>query len=117
MRPETLKLLEDVRAAAVCILGHTRDKTLDSYRTDDLLRPAVERYFEIIGEALARMRKTNPQALSEVPDHAQIIAFRNVLIHGYDAIDHTRVWDAIQNSLPRLLARVETLLRQTPPTP
>jgi uncharacterized protein with HEPN domain len=38
-----------------------------------------------------------------------------VLIHGYDAIDHSRVWDAIQNSLPQLLARVETLLSQAQP--
>jgi uncharacterized protein with HEPN domain len=115
MRPESLKLLEDVRAAAAYIVDHTRDKTLDDYLADDLLRPAVERHFEIIGEALVRLRKGDPDALLLIPEHVQIIAFRNVLIHGYDAIDHRRVWDAIQNSLPQLQQTVVSLLRQAPP--
>jgi uncharacterized protein with HEPN domain len=117
MLPESLKLLEDIRAAARHIVDHTHNKTVNEYETDDLLRPAVERYFEIIGEALVRMRKSDSATLSLIPDHVQIIAFRNILIHGYDAIDHHRVWDAIQNSLPQLLTSVESLLSQGPPNP
>jgi uncharacterized protein with HEPN domain len=115
MRPETTKLLEDIRAAGSYILGKTRGKSLDDYVTDDLLRPAVERNFEIIGEALVRLRKDDPVTIALIPDHTQIIAFRNVLIHGYDAIDHRRVWDAIQNSLPKLHQTVESLLHRVPP--
>jgi uncharacterized protein with HEPN domain len=112
MLPDSLKLLEDVRVAAAQILRHTHGKSIDDYLADDLLRPAVERYFEIIGEALGRLRRSDPNTLNLIPDHVQIIAFRNVLIHGYDAIDHHRVWDAVQNSLPQLLACIETLLSQ-----
>ena len=110
MRPESPKLLEDVRAAAAFILDHTRGKTLDDYLTNDLLRPAVERYFEIIGEGLVRLRTSDPDTLGLIPEHRQIIAFRNVLIHGYDAIDHRRVWDAIENHLPALHQAVLSLI-------
>jgi uncharacterized protein with HEPN domain len=117
MPPESLKSLEDIRAAAAFILHHTHGKIVDDYLTDDFLRSAVERQFEIIGEALIRLRRSDPNTLSSIPDHPQIIAFRNILIHGYDAIDHRRVWDAIENSLPQLLTTVEDLLKQAPPAP
>jgi uncharacterized protein with HEPN domain len=113
MRPETPKLLEDVRAAVVYILTKTHGRTLTDYLQDDLLRPAVERHFEIIGEALNRLLKSAPAVARAIQDHAQIIAFRNVLIHGYDAIDHRRVWDAITRSLPILHEQVKTFLRQS----
>ncbi len=117
MQPESPKLLEDVRVAASFILDKTRGKVLDDYLCDDLLRPAMERNFEIIGEALSRLGRKDPETLEQIPDHAQIIAFRNILIHGYDAIDDRRVWDAIVNTLPNLLQIVETLLADAdPPT-
>ncbi|MFH0982367.1 MAG: DUF86 domain-containing protein [Planctomycetota bacterium] len=115
MRPESPKVLEDIRAAASYVLDKTRGKTLEEYLQDDLLRPAVERHFEIIGEALNRLGRHDPCLITQITDHAQIIAFRNVLIHGYDAIDHRRVWDAIQHSLPPLLRQVEALLEDSEP--
>jgi uncharacterized protein with HEPN domain len=110
MQPNAPKLLEDIRRATAYILAKTSGKALDDYLQDDLLRPAVERYFGIIGEALSRLTRIDPQLVAQISDHAQIIAFRNVLIHGYDAIDDRRVWDAIQNSLPALHLQVEALL-------
>ena len=100
---------------AAFVLDKSRHKSLDDYLADDLLRPAIERQFEIIGEALVWLRRVDPETLDLTRDHAQIIAFRNVLVHGYDAIDHRRVWDAIQNSLPALYGTVVSLLAQSPP--
>jgi len=110
MRPESPKLLEDIRAGAAYILDKTRNKTLSDDAGDDLLRPAVERHFEIIGEALNRLTRLDPETAGEIKDAAQIVAFRNVLIHGYGAIDDHRVWDAVPNSLPTLHDQVMTLL-------
>ena len=114
MLPETPKLLHDIRTAAAYVLDKTQGKSLEDYTSDDLLRPAVERHFEIIGEALSRLTRLDPDTAGQITDAAQIIAFRNVLIHGYDAIDDSRVWDAIQHSLPVLHAEVATLLDQAP---
>lgn len=115
MPPNTPKLLEDVRSAAAYILEKTSGKSLEDYLADDLLRPATQRHFEIIGEALNRLGRGDPETLQQIPDHARIIAFRNILIHGYDAIDDRRVWDAIVNALPQLLCKVEDLLADVDP--
>jgi len=115
MQPESLKSLEDIRIAAAFILDNASGKDIDGYLADELLRSAVERKFEIIGEALVRLRRNDADTLDLIPESSQIIAFRNVLIHGYDAINHRRVWDAVQNSLPRLLEIVTTLLPAVPP--
>lgn len=114
MQPESPKLLEDIRTAAAFVLDKTRGKSLADYASDDVLRPAVERHFEIIGEALNRLTRRDPDTARQITDAPQIIAFRNVLIHGYDAIDHTRVWDAVQHSLPTLHDQVTSLLRNAP---
>jgi len=82
-----------------------------------MLRSAVERQFEIIGEALNQLAKIAPSMSQRVPDVRQIIAFRNVLIHGYAVIDHRTVWRSIQDELPALrdlLARLLSELGETP---
>ena len=59
---------------------------------NQLHRHAVERNFEIIGGAMRRIRDGDPATLQRLTAAAQFIAFRNILIHVYDDIDHTRVW-------------------------
>ena len=110
MQSRSPKLLEDIRDAAAFILDATRGKDLDVYRNDRLLRQAVERNFEIIGEALKRLAERDPQIAARIGDHRQIIAFRNVLIHGYDLVDHALVWDTIESHVPILLRDVERLV-------
>ncbi|MBI4757040.1 MAG: DUF86 domain-containing protein [Betaproteobacteria bacterium] len=110
MQHRSPKLLEDVRDAAAFIHDVTSGRTLDEYEGDRLLRQAVERNFEIIGEAVKRLAQHDPQTASKIGDHTQIIAFRNVLIHGYDLVDHALVWSVIENQIPSLLHDVEALL-------
>ncbi len=111
MRPErTPKTLEDIRDAASFVLEVTKGRTLEEYSGDRLLRQAIERNFEIIGEAMGRLSRNDPETASRVGEHKRIIAFRNVLIHGYDLVDDELVWDTIKNKLPMLLAEVEALL-------
>jgi len=112
MEPEAPKLLEDLRDAAPFVLEATRDRTQDSYERDRLVRQAVERNFEIIGEALKRLAKADPDTAHRVGEVSRIVAFRNILAHGYDIIDHEIVWYVIQSELPVLLANVRRLLRE-----
>src|SRR5882724_9491754 len=111
MQPKSLKLLEDIREAATFIRDATQKSTIELYRQDKLLRFAVERNFEIIGEAIKRLATTDQQTAGQIGDYQQIIAFRNVLIHGYDLVDHVLVWSTVKNQVPKLLIDVQALLK------
>lgn len=115
MRPEAPRLLEDIRDAAQYIVDRAATEPLDSFRQDRDLRQAVERNFEVIGEAVRCLSRSDPARAERLTDYQQMITFRNVLIHAYDVVDPTRVWRAIAVSLPVLQAEVEDLLREAGP--
>ena len=75
-----------------------------------MMRSAVERQFEIIGEAMAQLAKLDSALASHISKYQRIISFRNVLIHGYADVDNRLVWDVIQTNLPPLSREVDTLL-------
>lgn len=104
--------LRDVLKAGNAILRFTKDVTFNIYEQDELLRSAVERQFEIAGEALVRLRDVDDEWMEKITDARRIIGFRNVLVHGYDAIANDRVWDAIHSNLPQLLKLVESLANE-----
>ncbi len=108
MHAKTPKLLEDLRDAAAFIMQVTQGKALTDYQSDRLLRQAVERNFEIIGEAMMRLARDDQAVAAQLGPYQQVIAFRNVLIHGYDLIDDSQVWRVIAHDLPTL----ETSVRQ-----
>src|SRR5438132_85694 len=102
MLPETRKLLFDVQHAALGISMLVQGRTLQDYESDLMLRSAVERQFEIIGEAISRLRKIDPTTFAAISESDRIIGFRNVLIHGYDVVTHSITWTIIQDKLPIL---------------
>ena len=91
MAVATKKLLLDVREAGECILENTAGKGLAEYSRSRFFRRAVEREFEIIGEALKRRADTDPATAGTVSQLRRIVDFRNRIIHGYDTIDGTVV--------------------------
>lgn len=105
-------LLADVLAAAEAIERFRADMDLRDYRADDLVRAGVERKLEIIGEALNRLSREDPELVTRIPDAGRIVGFRNVLAHGYDVVDDDVVWNAVTVDLPRLVAIVEGLLQR-----
>ena len=112
MADEILKHLYDIREASAAIFRFVRGKTFDDYEQDELLRSGIERKFEIIGEALNRIRRVAPTLLDKIREHRNIVSFRNILIHGYDSLDNRIVWGIIAEDLDKLLADVERLLAE-----
>ncbi len=110
MQHDTRAYLWDVRQAADAILDFIAGIDLKTYTETQVIHAAVERKFQIIGEALNQLSKAAPDLAASIPDLPRIVAFRNVLIHGYAVVEHPRVWRIIQESLPPLRAKVVALL-------
>jgi uncharacterized protein with HEPN domain len=106
MQPDSAKYLFDVRRAAGLIAGFSSGRSFEDYVADDMLKSAVERQFGIIGEALARLAKVDPLVAEQVTDFRRIVAFRNILVHGYATVDDRIVWGVVEASLPGLIKSV-----------
>lgn len=110
MQPEAPALIWDARRAAGRVLEFVAGRSWDDYQQDVMLRSAVERQFQIIGEALNRLSKVDSATAVRVPDLARIVAFRNVLVHGYAQIDDALVWEVASTRVPELTAVLAGLL-------
>jgi uncharacterized protein with HEPN domain len=110
MSDEVRKNLFDVLEAAEEIAAFTRNMDFQTYRDSTVTQRAVERDFEIIGEALNRIKRIDETVLEAVSEHHRIIGFRNILIHGYDMVDARIVWSAIEDHLPVLISEIQKLL-------
>lgn len=86
-----------------------------SYAQSELVHSAVERKFEVIGEALNQLSRADEAMGARIPHLPQVVAFRNQLIHGYALVDHDTVWGVTQHSLPSLRLALEELLRDLEP--
>src|SRR5437870_12223119 len=117
MHSKTPKWLQDVLDACDLILRTCEGHTRASFTQNELLKGAVERKFEIIGEALSRIGKVDPDTAERIPEFRRIIGFRNILIHGYDDVDYDRVWQTIESDVPPLHEVVLKLLEEAGPPP
>ena len=75
-----------------------------------MLRRAIEREFEIIGEAMNRIDKQDSSIY--ISSKVQIISMRNRVIHGYDKIDNEIIWGTIVRHLPKLKSEISNLLAE-----
>ena len=107
---QAAKYLWDARRAAERIARFTAGRDYDAYLSDEMLRSAVERQFEIVGEAFAGLRRVDPGLAAGIPDLPRIVAFRNVLIHGYATVDDRLVWGVVEANLPGLLGLLTRML-------
>ena len=112
MKPEAQKYLYDIRRAVSLLTDFTAGKAFADYERDAMLRSAVERQFEVVGEAMAQLARLDPGLAARIGDYRRIVAFRNILIHGYAGVDNRLVWDVVETKLPVLRRDVETLLRE-----
>jgi len=110
MNDETRKNLIDILQAAEEIENFVSGIKFETYQATPVIKRAVERNFEIIGEAINRIRNIDSEILEKISEHQRIIGFRNVLIHGYDIVDETIVWQAVTKHLPILVREVKEIL-------
>jgi uncharacterized protein with HEPN domain len=88
--------------------------SVEEYLQDDLRQAAIERQLEVAGDALGQLRKRDPVLFARIPDGDLIVAFRNVLAHGYATLDHRRVYDVASNRVALLQQVLEQLLAEIP---
>ncbi|MBN9351120.1 MAG: DUF86 domain-containing protein [Chitinophagaceae bacterium] len=106
---ETSLLLADIQEAIGAILHYTTNYTFEDYLNNLKTRHAVERNFEIIGEAANRLPENFKEAHPQI-DWRILKDFRNFLIHDYFGINQEIVWQTIITNLPGLLSDIKTIL-------
>jgi uncharacterized protein with HEPN domain len=107
---EIKKLLLDIQEAIHSIGDHLgSQKSFGDYVANKTKRRAVEREFEIIGEAISKILKLNPDI--HISYARLIVDLRNKVIHAYDEIDDTIIWKIIIKDLPKLEEEISLLLK------
>jgi uncharacterized protein with HEPN domain len=101
--------LLDILNAARKVIQYTAGVTEEEFEGSDLLQDATMRQLGIVGEAARKVSQEIRNAHPEIP-WSEIIGMRNRLIHEYSRINLQRVWDTIQNDIPRLITLIEPLV-------
>lgn len=107
------KILFDILTSIEGIEEFTKGKELVDYQASRMMRSAVEREYEIIGEAVRRLENEFPNIFAFLTNGRKIINFRNVLIHAYDSVSDEVVWDTTIEDLPRLKTEILNEIAKT----
>ncbi len=112
-RDEGLYLV-DMLTAAHTALRYMHGRARADLENDGMLRDAVVRQLEVLGEAASHVSDATRARSGEVPWRG-IVGMRNVLIHAYHRVDNDEVWAALQMELPAILPPLERLVREAKP--
>jgi uncharacterized protein with HEPN domain len=102
--------LKDALDAGTAIERRVQGLTLEDYAADEILTDAVERRFEVLGEALNRALRTDPSLVERIPEARDVVGFRNVLAHGYDVVSNATVFGNAKELLPTLMVTLRQLI-------
>lgn len=107
---EILKWLFDIKSAILEIDGYFNSFPRDfkQYQSNIVLKRAIERDLEIIGEAVSRILKQNPDF--SIENAKRIIGLRDQIIHAYDNISDEDIWAVVSKHIPLLKAEVDKLI-------
>jgi len=111
MYKSSIELIRHIEAEAGFILKHTKDKNFEQFYTDEVLKRAVIRALEIIGEA---SKKVDPdfKAKNEYIEWKYMAKMRDLLIHHYMGVDYSVVWKTITNDLPEMYFQIQKILEK-----
>lgn len=114
MDEKILKYLLDIQNAIAEIEAYFKEIPKDFllYRQNTMLKRAVERDLEIIGEAVNKILKIDPTFSVKISEARAIIGLRNLVIHAYDSISDETIWAVLINHLPKLKSEVQALISQ-----
>ena len=101
----------DVEIACELIIQFIGDMSAEEYYADLKTKSAIERQFEIIGEALNRVKKINPALLDGITDWYHIIGFRNILSHCYHTTNDESVYSFATDDVHTLLSEIAIKLK------
>ncbi|MDO5627240.1 MAG: DUF86 domain-containing protein [Mobilicoccus sp.] len=110
MLPTSKAHIWDARQACSAALTFVEGVDAPDFSNNLLVQSAVERQLEILGEALNRLRRTDPETAAKVPDLDRVIAMRNIIAHGYGVVDHAIVYSVVDSRLPPLADFLAALL-------
>lgn len=112
MDERILKWIFDIKIAIEEIDSYFEDQEKDffNYRENIMLKRAIERNLEIIGEAMNRILKRDSSFESKISNAKAIISLRNQVIHAYDNISDENIWSILINYLPKLKLEVNQLV-------
>jgi uncharacterized protein with HEPN domain len=113
MRRSPKPYLHDLIFAARDIISMADGKRLDDYLHDSLLQSAIERKFIVMGEALFQLKSYFPHLLAKIPESRSLIAFRHVLVHGYNQVADDLTWGMIETRVRPALSAAETMLNDS----
>src|SRR5580692_9428041 len=106
--------LEDILPAAKAVRRFLAGISLEDFTSNEEKYEAVNRKFEIIGEAARRLSPETQNIFPEIP-WKLVTAMRNILIHDYDDVDLDVVWETAQRDVPRLISQLEIYFAANPP--
>lgn len=95
--------IQDILAMIVEIENSVKGLDYEAFMNNLTVFRAVERNFEIVGEAAKRLSSEFKAKHSQIP-WQQIAGFRDILIHEYSAVNVATVWDTLQSDIPKLKA-------------
>ena len=113
MQPEIKTFLYDIRQACKSLKVFTSGKTFEDYQQDELLRAGVERKLMIIGEAVYQILRLDNSLEQSISEAREIVGFRNVLVHGYFAVEDETVWGIVINQVAVLEKETRRLLEES----
>tara|TARA_R110002050_G_scaffold3083_2_gene16211 strand:- start:109 stop:459 length:351 start_codon:yes stop_codon:yes gene_type:complete len=114
MDEKILKWLYDIKLAIEEVDSYfdERERNFFEYQKNVMLKRAVERDLEIVGEAINRILKRDENFIEQISNARSIIGLRNQVIHAYDNISDENIWSVLTTHLPKLKKEIDDLIQK-----